>query len=68
MKIDPQNPKHIIAEDGKIFRRIVSQEDYGEEIYLGYSYYIGGVLQNPPHLDVYEDFEEVDKPDEPVEE
>lgn len=53
---------HIIADDGKIFRRITSGEIFGEDIYLGYSYYIGGVLQDPPHLDVPEDFEEIDKP------
>lgn len=64
MKIDTNNEKHIIADEGKMFRRIVSQEDYGTEIYLGYTYYIGGVLQEPPHLDVPEDFEEIDIPEE----
>ena len=62
MRIDPSNEKHIIADDGKVFQRIVSKENYGEEIYLGYSYYIGGVLQTPPHEDKAEDFEEIDKP------
>lgn len=52
----------IIADEGKTFRRIVSEEIVGEEIWLGYSYYIGGVLQDPPHLDVPEDFEEIDAP------
>lgn len=50
---------HIIADEGKVFRRIASQEIYGNQIYLGYSYYIGGVLQDPPHLDTPEDFEEI---------
>lgn len=31
----------------------------GSELWLGYSHYIGGVLQNPPHKDVIEDFEEI---------
>ena len=53
---------HMIADEGKVFRRIVSQEIYGSEIYLGYSYYIGGVRQDPPHKDVPEDFEEIDEP------
>lgn len=68
MTIDPNNERHIIAEEGKIFKRIVSEELYGKEIYLGYSYYIGDILQDPPHLDVIEDFEEVDapKPEEDV--
>lgn len=60
---------HMIADEGKTFIRIVSGEDYGNEIFLGYSHYIGGVRQNPPHKDVPEDFEEVDIPkEEPVEE
>lgn len=53
---------HMIADEGKVFRRIVSQEIFGPEIYLGYSYYIGGVRQDPPHKDVPEDFEEIDEP------
>ena len=67
MTIDPKDPKHIIADDGKEFIRTVSEERFGKEIYLGYSYYIGGVLQNPPHEDVIEDFTEVDEilPEEP---
>jgi len=60
-----QDGNHIIADEGKVFRRIVSGEDYGKEIYLGYSHYIGGVKQVPPHLDVPEDFEEIDDP-EPI--
>lgn len=57
----------IIADEGKVFRRIVSGEVYGRVIYLGYSYYIGGVLQDPPHKDVPDDFEEIDEPVEPEE-
>ena len=56
---------HMIADEGKAFRRIVSGEIFGNEIYLGYSYYIGGILQDPPHLDVPEDFEEIDDPNPP---
>jgi len=55
----------ITASEGKVLRRIVSKEIYGKEIRLGYSYYIGGVLQDPPHLDVPEDFEEIKAPVEP---
>lgn len=41
----------------------------GSELWLGYSHYIGGVLQNPPHKDVIEDFEEIPLPpaDEAIE-
>lgn len=55
---------HIIADEGKTFIRIVSGEDFGSEIYLGYSHYIGGVKQDPPHKDIPEDFKEVDMPEE----
>ena len=57
----------ITAEEGKIIKRIGTSDYFGEEIYLGYSYYIDGVFQNPPHLDKPEDFEEVDIPiEEPL--
>ena len=66
MKIDGN---HIIADEGKILQRIASGEIVGSELYLGYSHYIGGVRQDPPHLDVPEDFTEVDDPAEiPAEE
>lgn len=55
-----QNDNIIKADEGKVFRRIADGMIYGNEIALGYTYYIGGVLQDPPHLDTPEDFEEVD--------
>ena len=64
MTIDPKNSKHIIADEGKVFQRIEDKMIYGEEIYLGYSYYIGGVKLDVPHEDKLEDFEEIDAPKE----
>lgn len=63
----------LVADEGKVLRRIVSDEIVGKEQWLGYTYYIGGVRQNPPHLDVQSDFDEIDEPEpeeevEPVEE
>ena len=52
----------LIADDGKWLRRISSSEIMGEEIALGNSYYIGGELQDVPHEDTIEDFEEIDAP------
>lgn len=56
--------KHITitASEGKIFKRIVDGTLYGKEITLGYTHYINGVKQVPPHKDVKEDFEEIDDP------
>lgn len=58
---------HLIAEEGKVLRRITSGELFGTDIYLGYSHYIGGVKQDPPHKDVPEDFEEFTPPQEEIE-
>lgn len=55
----------IFAEPGKVFRRIGTNDIFGDTISLGYSHYIDGVLQDPPHLDVPEDFEEIDPLPEP---
>lgn len=54
--------KVIIAEEGKVFRRIADGMIYGNKIFLGYSHYIGGVKLSEPHLDVLEDFEQIDEP------
>ena len=55
---------HIIATEGKVFRRIGTEDLFGEEIYLGYSYYVNGQKLAEPHLDIPEDFEEIDMPEE----
>lgn len=54
--------KIITADEGKVFRRIADGQIYGKEISLGYSYYIGGVRLTEPHLDIPEDFEQIDEP------
>ena len=64
MTVDKNNSKHIIADEGKVFQRKSDGFIYGEEIYLGYTYYIGGKKLDEPHLDVVEDFEEIDAPQE----
>ena len=50
----------LYADKGKILRRIETGEIVGYEFWLGKSYYIGGVLQDPPHDDVVSDFDEID--------
>jgi hypothetical protein len=54
----------IIADEGKALKRKGTDEIFGSEIALGYSYYISGIKLDEPHLDVPEDFEEVDAPPE----
>lgn len=62
MKIDELNNRHIIAEEGKVFRRISDGQLFGREIYLGYAYYIAGKLLKEPLLEFPEHYEEIDDP------
>lgn len=50
------------ADEGKVFRRIADGKIYGKEIYLGYSYYMNSIKLDEPHLDVPEDFEQIEEP------
>ena len=68
MRMDSNNPRHIIADEGYEFIRKASGEVCGSELYLGTAYYIGGVPQYPPHEDTIDDFEEVLIPVPPTEE
>lgn len=56
----------LIASEGKVLKRKNSQDIFGKEIALGYSYYIDGMKLNEPHLDTVDDFEEIDEPEEDV--
>lgn len=64
MTIDSENSNHILADDGKVFRRISDQRIFGQEIYLGYTWYLGGEKLSEPLLEKAEDFEEIDAPEE----
>lgn len=64
MKIDELNNSHITAEEGKVFRRISDAQLFGNEIYLGYTYYLGGEALAEPLLELPEHFEEIDDPAE----
>lgn len=64
MTVDKNNSNHIIADEGKVFKRKSDGFIFGNEIYLGYTYYIGGKKLDEPHLEVVEDFEEIDAPKE----
>ena len=51
----------ITAGPGKILRRISDGFIYGNEVYLGYTYYLGGELLPEPLLELPEHFEEIDE-------
>lgn len=64
MKIDELNNNHITAEEGKVLRRISDSQLFGNEIYLGYTYYIAGEKLEEPLLELPEHYEEIDDPAE----
>lgn len=64
MKIDELNNNHITAEEGKVLRRISDSQLFGNEIYLGYTYYLSGEKLEEPFLELPEHYEEIDDPAE----
>ena len=60
MTVDKNNPKHIIADEGKVFQRKSDGFIFGNEIYLGFTYYLNGEKLQEPKLEVIEDFEEIE--------
>ena len=51
----------ITAETGKVFKRKSDGIIFGNEILLGYTYYINGQKLSEPHLEVEDDFEQIDE-------
>lgn len=60
MTQDKNNKSHWIADEGKVFKRISDGFIFGNEIYLGYTYYLNGKKLQEPKLEFIEDFEEVE--------
>lgn len=60
MVIDELNNRHMIADEGKVLCRISDGWVAGKEIFLGYTYQIGGELLDEPLWELPEDYEEVD--------
>ena len=60
--MENKNNKIIKASEGKVFRRISDGFIFGQEISLGYTYYINGKKLDEPLLELPEHFEEVDEP------
>ena len=57
----------IKASEGKVFRRISDGFIFGNEVSLGYAYYLNGENLEEPLLELPEHFEEIDEPVEEVE-
>lgn len=55
---------HLIASEGKILRRISDNWIAGQELYLGYTYYLAGKKLDEPLLELPEHYEEIDIPEE----
>ena len=62
MIIDPNNEKHLIAEDGKLLARIKDLRDTYLEVWLGYYTDENGVRQ----IDTKENFTEINIPEPDV--
>ena len=60
MTQDKDNKAHWISDEGKVFKRKSDGFIFGNEIYLGYTYYLNGKKLSKPKLEVIEDFEEVE--------
>ena len=62
MRTDESSNKHLIAEDGKVFRRISDGWIAGPEIYLGKTYHLGGERLDTPLEELPGHYEEIDDP------
>ena len=54
----------LTAEEGKVFKRISDEQIFGEEIWLGKAYAIGGVKLEKPMQELPEHFEEIPMPED----
>lgn len=61
MRTDELNTNHVLADEGKVLRRISDGWVAGNEIYLGYAYQVGGNKLEEPLLELPEHYEEIDE-------
>ena len=52
----------MTATEGKVLRRISDSWIAGQELYLGYTYYLNGIKLVEPVLELPEHYEEIDAP------
>lgn len=55
-----QTDNIIKAEPGKCFKRKIDGVVFGDEIYLGTTYYLDGIRLETPIQETPDDFEEID--------
>ena len=61
---DENNRQHYIAGDGKVFRRKCDNVVVGNELFLGYTHYLGSIQLQTPLLELPEHYEEIDESQE----
>ena len=64
MKLEQKTITTIVADEGKLLMRKSDGWIPGEQLTLGYNYYEAGMALSKPHLEVPEDYEEIDKPED----
>lgn len=64
MKIEQKTITTIVAEEGKLLVRKSDGWIAGDKVTLGYNYYEAGVALSSPRLEVPDDYEEIDKPED----
>ena len=62
MKTDELNNNHLIADEGKVLRRLSDGWIAGKEIVLGYTYFLNNIQLPEPLLELPEHYEEIDEP------
>lgn len=64
MQIEQKTITTIKADEGKLLVRKTDGWVAGEQITLGYNYYEAGMALSKPHLEVPDDYEEIDMPED----
>ena len=64
MQIEQRTITTIKADEGKLLVRKTDGWIAGEQVTLGYNYYEAGVALSKPHLEVPDDYMEIDKPED----
>ena len=64
MQIEQKTITTIKADEGKLLVRKTDGWVAGEQVTLGYNYYEAGVALSKPHLEVPDDYMEIDKPED----